>query len=151
MKRPLVAALATLALLTAGCSSGSGSAGSPDGIDVADAWARTTPPGVSVGVVYLTVKSGADDALLSAVVDPEIAAKAELHTESTSGDMTSMTPVASMPVTPSAPLVLDPLGSHLMLVDLVGPLTKGTHFDVTLHFAKAGDEKVSVEVRDDAP
>jgi copper(I)-binding protein len=149
VKRPIVAALAAVALAAGACSSGS--ADSTDGLTVSDAWARTTPPGVSVGVVYLEVRSDTDDALLGATVDPSIAAKAQLHVGTASGDMTSMQPVSSMPVTPSEPLALGPLGDHLMLVDLAAPLTTGEHFDVTLHFRAAGDETVSVEVRDDAP
>jgi len=47
--------------------------------------------------------------------------------------------------------VLEPIGSHLMLVDLVAPLTAGATFDVTLRFATAGDVEVEVDVRDSAP
>jgi copper(I)-binding protein len=65
--------------------------------------------------------------------------------------MSSMQPVASMPISPDQAIELDPLGSHLMLVDLAAPLTTGQHFDVTLHFRTAGDEQVPVEVRDEAP
>jgi copper(I)-binding protein len=145
VKRSLLAAAAAI-VVVAGCG-GSTS----EGIETSDAWARTTPPGVSVGVVYMEVTSSADDALLGASVDPSIAAKAELHANTTSGDMASMQPVTSMPVSPEQAIELDPLGSHLMLVGLVGPLTKGQRFDVTLRFRTAGDEQVSVEVRDDAP
>jgi copper(I)-binding protein len=145
VKRALLAAALVVA---AGCG-GSSDAGS--GIHARDAWARPTPPGVSVGVVYMDVTSSTDDALLGASVAPAIAAKAELHTNTTSSDMSSMQPVASMPVAPGHDIELDPLGSHLMLVDLAGPLTAGQRFDVTLHFRTAGDEQVSVEVRDDAP
>jgi copper(I)-binding protein len=148
VRRPVTVALTTIVLAVTACG---GSSGAAKGVDVTKAWARTTPPGVSVGVVYLTATSGVDDALTGADVDPRIAAKAELHTESTSGSMTSMQSVSSLPVAKGSPLVLDPLGDHLMLVDLTGPLTKGERFDVRLHFAKAGTETVAVEVRDDAP
>jgi periplasmic copper chaperone A len=151
VRRPRVAALAAVAALVAACAGCGGTSGASKGIDVTEAWARTTPPGVSVGAVYLTATSDTDDALTGAVVDADVAAKAELHTETTSGGMTSMSPVAALPVGKGAALVLGPLGSHLMLVDLAGPLTKGETFDVTLHFAKAGDEQVHVEVRDEAP
>jgi copper(I)-binding protein len=145
--RPLAAAVA-IVLALAACG---GSSGAAKGVEISKAWARATPPGVSVGVVYLTATSGTDDALTGADVDARVAAKAELHTETTSGSMTSMQQVASLPVAKGSPLVLDPLGNHLMLVDLAGPLTTGEKFDVDLHFAKAGTERVSVEVRDDAP
>jgi hypothetical protein len=151
VRRPLAAALAALALVVTACGGGTSGASGATGVEITKAWARTTPPGVSVGAVYLTASSHGDDALTGASVDPDVAAKAELHTESTSGGMTSMAPVASMPVTKRDPLVLGPLGNHLMLVDLAGPLAKGETFDVTLHFAKAGDAQVRVEVRDEAP
>ena len=134
-------------MAVAGC----GGSSSSEGIAAHDAWARSTPPGVSVGVVYMEVTSSTDDALVGASVSPSIAAKVELHTNTTSGDMSSMQPVASMPVSPDQAIELDPLGSHLMLVDLTGPLTTGQRFDVTLHFRTAGDEQVSVEVSDEAP
>jgi periplasmic copper chaperone A len=146
VRRAFAAALTAVALAACG-----GSSGAAKGVQVSGAWARTTPPGVSVGVVYLTATSGTDDALTGADVDPRIAAKAELHTESTSGSMTSMQAVPSLPVAKGHSLVLSPLGSHVMLVDLEGPLTKGARFGVTLHFARAGAETVSVEVRDEAP
>lgn len=47
--------------------------------------------------------------------------------------------------------VLAPGGYHLMLMDLAQPLTAGQKFTLTLHFQKAGDQTVEVEVRDDAP
>ena len=50
-----------------------------DGLAVHDVWARTTPPGATVGAVYLTASSAADDALVGADVDPSIAASAMLH------------------------------------------------------------------------
>ena len=140
-------AAAAAIVVVAGCG-GSSSAG---GLSVSGAWARSTPPGVTVGVVYLDVSSDAADVLLGASVDPSIAAGAELHTSATSGDVSSMQPVASMPVGPDQDIELDPLGSHLMLVDLAGPLTTGRTFDVTLHFRDAGDERIAVEVRADAP
>jgi len=146
VKRSLLAAVAAV-VAVAGCGGGSSS----EGIAAHDAWARTTPPGVTVGVVYMKLTSSTDDALLGASVAPSIAAKVELHTNTTTGDMSSMQPVASMPVSPDQDIELDPLGSHLMLVDLAGPLTSGQKFDVTLHFRTAGDEQVPVEVRDEAP
>ena len=44
----------------------------------------------------------------------------------------------SLPVPAGGELVLDPLGSHLMLVGLADPLTTGERFDITLAFATAG-------------
>lgn len=54
-------------------------ASSGDAITIEGAWARTSPMMADAGAAYLTITSAADDALLSASVDPSIAAKVELH------------------------------------------------------------------------
>ena len=72
----------SLAVLGA-CGTSDGPAGADDEISITDAWARTTPPGTSVGAVYFTVTSDQDDALLGAGVDPAVAGGATLHTTTT--------------------------------------------------------------------
>ncbi len=46
---------------------------------------------------------------------------------------------------------LKPGGYHIMLMELVKPLEKGTEIEITLTFEKAGELKVSVPVLDAAP
>jgi len=48
-------------------------------------------------------------------------------------------------------IVLGPGGYHIMLQDLARPLTAGGSFPLVLHFQRAGDQTIEVEVRDDAP
>ncbi len=102
-------------------------------------------------MVYLTARSDTADDLIGADVAASVADRVEMHETSESGGMTSMEPVHAMPVPSGGELELDPLGDHLMLVGLAAPLAAGETFDLTLHFATAGDEVVTVEVRDDAP
>ena len=145
--RRLPAVLAALAVL--------GACGGDDvgaGVSVTDAWARTTPAGVTVGAVYLRASSDVGDELVGADVDPAIAQSAELHTTETAQDGTAtMAPRRALDVPAGGELVLEPIGSHLMLVGLADPLTTGETFDVTLHFATAGEQVVQVQVRGDAP
>ena len=76
----------------------------------------------------------------------------QLHrTEVDDAGTATMTEQTSLPVPADGELVLDPLGSHLMLVGLGDPLTNGEHFDITLAFATAGAVTAEVEVRDAAP
>jgi copper(I)-binding protein len=140
---------AVVVLVLAACGGG-GDADS--GIRVDDVWARTTPAGVTIGAVYLRATSDVDDELTGASVDPAIAGSVELHTTETSDDGTSsMTQQASLALPAGDELVLEPIGNHLMLVDLAAPLATGETFEMTLHFATAGDELVDVEVREGAP
>ncbi len=48
-------------------------------------------------------------------------------------------------------IVLGPGGYHVMLQELAQPLAAGDSFPLVLHFQRAGDQTVDVEVRDDAP
>jgi copper(I)-binding protein len=126
--------------------------GGADELAVHDAWARSTPAVVSVGAVYLRVTSPVDDELVGATVDPSVAASVQVHsTEIDDAGTATMTEQVALPVPAGGVLVLDPLGSHLMLVDLVAPLTSGETFDLTLEFAAAGMVDVDVAVRDAAP
>lgn len=147
------AALVGSLVLLGACGGSDDDAGSTaTGVEVTDVWARTTPPGTTVGAVYLTVSSETADALVGADVDTSIAASAMLHSTLTSaGGETSMEPLDELDVPAGGELVLEPAGSHIMLVDLAGSLDGGASFELTLHFATAGDETVTVEVRDEAP
>lgn len=67
-----------------------------------------------------------------------------------SGEMT-MRPVSSVALPAGETVMLMPGGYHIMLLDLAAPLEVGQTFDVTLTFANAGTQVVTVEVRDEAP
>jgi periplasmic copper chaperone A len=49
------------------------------------------------------------------------------------------------------PVALEPGSWHLMLVGLADPLQAGETFDLTLDFAVAADQVVTVDVRHQAP
>ena len=148
MGRSLAVALATTTLGLAACGGGGGD----DALRVDDAWARATPAVVSVGAVYLEVTSPVADELVGATVDPSIAGAVQVHrTDVDDAGTATMTAQDALDVPAGGTLDLAPLGDHLMLVDLVDPLTTGETFDLTLQFATAGDVTVTVEVREEAP
>lgn len=65
------------------------------------------------------------------------------------GDGTmSMQPVDGIEVPAGEEVVLEPGGFHIMLLELAEPLAEGEAFDLTLTFAEAGEQTVTVEVRD---
>jgi copper(I)-binding protein len=143
-------------------------------IEIAGAWARTSPAMATMGAAYMTIMSMDDDRLVAASVDSSIAERAEVHEvvmadgsdmsmdmdpdmgmDHSSMDMSSgemvMREVEGIDIVGGEMLMLKPGGYHVMLIDLVAPLEIGQTFDVTLTFEKAGDVVVPVEVRDDAP
>jgi periplasmic copper chaperone A len=139
-------------------------------VDVSEAWARSSPPGVTSGAAYMTIESAAGDQLVGALVPSDIAATVELHetvvgegqdaaemegheTATTDGTGTAMTmrQVSDVDLPSGAEVAFGPGGLHMMLIDLAGPLESGSSFELTLIFATAAPKTVSVDVRDEAP
>lgn len=188
-KRTMSAAMTMIAAsaMTAGlvaCGDDSASnesvppASSEAGVEIAGAWARTSPMEVTLGAAYMTVTSAVDDELTDVSVDPSIAATAEIHemvmaemssdttvsmssdtTVSMSSDTTVMSgpgemvmqEVDSIAIPAGETVELKPGGYHIMLIDLAAPLEIGQEFDIVLTFANAGDVTVTVVVADEAP
>ncbi len=118
-------------------------AGAPS---VSGAWARATPPGVSVGAAYLTITGGSEsDRLLGA--DTDRASMVQLHTVEESNGVAAMRQVDGVPVPAGGQVVLAPGGTHIMLMGLSKPLVAGETFPLQLRFENAGEQVVQVTVR----
>lgn len=160
--RFLTAALAALSVLGAGgCGDDYGASGGDGTVDrvggesaeVSDAWARSSPPGVADGVVYLTIESAEDDQLAGALVPADVAASVEFH-ETVAGDdgaSVTMQQVTAVDLPAGEAVAFEPGGLHVMLVDLARPLESGSSFELTLVFASSEPKTVTVDVRDEAP
>jgi periplasmic copper chaperone A len=121
-------------------------------VTVEDAWARTSPMAASNGAAYMILTSTVDDRLVAASVDEAVAATAEVHEtamDDETGEM-AMREVAGIDLPAGTAVTLEPGGYHVMLLDLASPLEPGTTIEVTLTFEEAGEQTVTVEVRDGA-
>jgi copper(I)-binding protein len=139
MPRTLVAVLVLLAITLGAWAESSKQ------VEVAQAWARATPPGMTMGVVYLTLRSQADDQLLGA--STPIATSVEMHESSMSNGVMTMRPLTVVELARGSTVNFEPSGKHFMLIGLSRPLQAGESFPLTLKFAKAGMLKVTVDVR----
>ena len=116
------------------------------------AWARTSPMESTVGVVYMNITPSADDALVGASVDMEIAKMTQVHETTTAADGSmGMQEIASIPMTAGTPLALVSGGFHIMLMKLAKPLETGTSIAVTLTFESGATTIVDVPVLTEAP
>jgi periplasmic copper chaperone A len=118
-------------------------------LTITNAWSRSTPPGVKVGVVYFTLKndSGKSDRLLK--ISSPIAEKAQVHRTEILDGIARMREVAVLHVDAGETVEFAPNGMHLMLMGLKRPLVEGQTFDLELQFEVAGTRKVAVAVRKD--
>ena len=110
-------------------------------------WSQELPPNSPTAAVYLTIDNQGlnADRLLS--VETPAAGQAEIHAHIDQDGMMKMQKVESgVSVPPSGRVAFAPMGYHIMLMQLNGPLRDGQFFPLLLHFEKAGDISVDVDV-----
>lgn len=117
-----------------------------DAPTVTRAWSRATPPGMDVGVAYLTIDGGSRPDRLVAASTPR-AAMVHLHSVEESGGVVRMRAIDGVDIPAGKRVMLAPQGTHLMLMGLTGPLAAGERYLLRLRFATAGERTVEVEVR----
>jgi periplasmic copper chaperone A len=118
-------------------------------LTVTNAWSRSTPPGVRVGVVYFTLKNdtGKSDRLLR--ISSPVAGDVQVHRTEILDGIARMREVAVLHVDAGQTVEFAPNGMHVMLTGLKKPLVDGEKFDLELQFEVAGVRKVAVLVRKD--
>jgi len=118
-------------------------------LTVGNAWSRTTPPGVTVGVVYFTLKNDTakPDRLLK--ISSPVAAKVQVHRTEIQDGMARMREVAVLHVDANQTLEFAPNGMHVMLMGLKEPLVERQKFELEMLFEVAGPRKIQVAVRKD--
>jgi copper(I)-binding protein len=116
------------------------------GVTVRDAWARATPPGMTVAAAYLTLIGGPRADRLLGASTPR-AAMAELHVVTESEGMSRMRQTDGVGIPAGATVTLAPQGTHVMLMGVSEPLVPGQHFPLALRFAESGTVTVTVVVR----
>jgi len=111
---------------------------------IVEPWARATPGTSQTGAVYLTIRSAEADRLVAAATP--VAKKAEMHATEMSGMVMRMRPLAAVTLPAGRSVAFAPGGMHIMLEGLKAPLRAGQSFPLTLTFAKAGPQTVTVVV-----
>lgn len=118
-------------------------------LSVANAWSRTTPPGVTVGVAYFSLKNdtGKSDRLLK--ITSPVASKVQVHRTEILDGIARMREVAVLHVDAGQALEFAPNGMHVMLMGLKQPLVEGQTFEIEMLFEVAGPRTVKVAIRKD--
>lgn len=114
-------------------------------IVVKDGWIRLLPPMVKTTAAYMTITSSESDTLLSA--SSPIAHSVELHQSRMADGIMSMDHVDQLRISPEQAIIMSPSGYHLMLMGLKQPLKEGDTQPIYLHFEKAGEVSVHLDVK----
>ena len=110
------------------------------------AWARATPPGLTVGAAYLTLTGGTKADRLVGASTPR-ANMVQVHVTVESNGVAGMREADGIDVPAGRIVVLGPGGAHLMLMGLDGPLVAGQQLPLTLEFEHAGRIDIVATVR----
>jgi hypothetical protein len=148
----LIARLSGLALLFT-CGLASAKDYQVGDLTVQVPWSQALPPNAPTVAAYFVISNHGTfpDRLVS--VDTPIAGSAELHQHVHQDGMMKMQALDSLQINPEEDAVFAPMNYHVMLLDLHdnAPRAEGEHFPLTLHFEKAGDVTVEVEISRTAP
>ncbi len=117
-------------------------------LTVTAAWARATPPGVTMGVIYFEIENGSakSDRLLK--LKTSVAASAGVHRSEVVEGIARMREVAVLHVAPGEKVEFAPGGLHVMLMGLKRSLIAGQAFELEFVFEVAGARRVVVAVRE---
>lgn len=126
------------------------------GIEVKDAYARSSSMNAKAGAAFMVIENtaDADDRLLSAASD--VAQRVELHTHraDSAGNMQMVEVKEGFAIPAHGSHALARGGDHVMFLGLNRGLAQGDMVDVTLTFEKAGDVTIKIPVdleRQDGP
>ena len=114
------------------------------GVDIKDAWVRTTVKGQKGTGAFMTLTAKEGSRLVS--VSSPVAGVAELHEMKMEGDVMKMRAIDGLDLPAGKPVMLKPGGYHLMLMDLKAALPKDSQVPVTLVFQDAKGVKSKVEL-----
>jgi copper(I)-binding protein len=113
-------------------------------VTVKDAWVRATVPGQSTTAAYMTLHSSADAKVVS--VATPAAKRAEVHSNEMKGGIMRMRPVPALalPAGKDVPLQGD---THVMLMDVVRPLSAGETVPLAITVEDAKGQRSRIEVK----
>jgi copper(I)-binding protein len=110
-------------------------------------WTRATPPGARVAAGYLEIRNSGKTPDRVTGAATAVAERVEMHVLTNHEGVMKMREVRDFEVPARQRLVLQPGGSHLMLVGLKRPLVKGERIPLTLRFERSGELRIELEVQ----
>jgi copper(I)-binding protein len=116
-------------------------------LEISQPWTRATAPTAPTGGGFLTITNQGTTPDRLVAVRSSAAGKVQVHEMKMDGDIMRMRPLEhGLDIPAGGTVKLAPGGFHLMMMDLKGPLKKGTEVPVTLVFEKAGSIDIELDV-----
>ena len=136
----LIRPVALLLLFAMSPASGAHTSKETGGIELLNASARATLPGMSSSAAYMTIRNGSQDPVQIQELESPIALKSELHTTEMYDGMMSMRRVDNLQINPGEAVELKPGGYHIMLMGLTQPIAANSEIPIIITFSN-GEQK----------
>ncbi|MBS0581254.1 MAG: copper chaperone PCu(A)C [Proteobacteria bacterium] len=125
--------------------------GATPALEISNAWVRAVP-GSTVAAAYFSVHNPGPRTVAILSVSSPAARGAMIHDSNIVNGRATMRPHGQLSLAPGQTLTLAPGGSHVMLTDLVHPLSAGEHVPLILDLGGGTPLTVTATVRPlDAP
>ena len=112
-------------------------------IQIHDAWARATAPGMPMGAVYAQIENTGEEDLSLLSIKVDQARLAELHESIEIDGMMRMREITPFVVPAGQTVELRPAGKHIMLMGLTDALTEGEMVELRVTFSDGVEVPVS--------
>ena len=137
-------AIVAITLLASAC-------GSAGGLEVADAWGRSSPMVADAAAFYVTIDNGGDEDDRLVGAESDRCGAIELHNSVMSDGVMQMGQADPelLTVPANGTLVMQPAGLHVMCLQVTEAPQLGEEIDLTLEFESGStiDTKVAIEDR----
>ena len=132
-----------------GAAADKGGSGKIGSLAIEGGWVRATPEAAKVGAGYLTIRNTGPEADTLVSVAAPVAGKSEIHDMTTTEDgvMKMRALPEGIEIPAGGSVELKPGGTHLMFMDLEGPLAAGASVPVTLTFKSGASGEVTLPVK----
>jgi len=117
-----------------------------DELIIKDAWLRPNAEGMTTAL-YFNIENTGELADTLFKVDYEFAARVEIHETYEKDGMMGMRKLENIMIEPGNSFSLKPGAHHIMLIKLKKDINEGESEEFTLHFKKAGEIKITAEVK----
>lgn len=116
-------------------------------------WSMELPPNAPTVAAYFVIHNNGTAPDRLTAVDSPLAGSAQLHEHTHKDGLMKMQQVQTVEIPAGGDVSFAPMAYHVMLLDLKdrSKLVDGQQFPLTLHFEKAGDVTVDVQVLKQAP
>ena len=116
-----------------------------DSIELHNASARATLPGMSSSAAYMTIRNGGRQPVQIQELASPLALKSELHTTEMSNGMMRMRRVDNLQINPGEAVELKPGGYHIMLMGLKQPIAANSAIPITITFSNGVQKTVMAQ------